>query len=76
MLFLEVFIRETLITQEKTERKPNEKYEGEYFVLHNTTTEFLSDGTEKSYYRCVISPMSLGKRGNTMMEQLLEVKVP
>jgi len=51
-------------------------YEGEYYVLHNTTTEFLSDGTEKSYYRCVISPMSLGKKGNTIIEQLSEIKVP
>jgi len=51
-------------------------YEGEYYVLHNTTTEFLSDGTEKSYYGCVISPMSLGKKGNIILEQISEVKVP
>lgn len=51
-------------------------YEGEYYVLHNTTTEVLSDGTEKSYYRCVISPMSLGEKGNTIIEQLSEIKVP
>ena len=52
------------------------KHEGEYYILHNTTTEVLSDGTEKGYYRCVISPMSLGKKGKTILEQLLEVKIP
>ena len=49
-------------------------YEGEHYVLHNTTSEHLSDGTEERYYRCVISPLSLGKKGNTILEQLLEIK--
>lgn len=50
-------------------------YEDEYYILHNTTTEFLSDGTQKSFHRCVISPMSLGKKGETILEQLLDIKV-
>ncbi len=50
-------------------------YMDEYYILHNTTTEFLADGTEEAYYRCVITTMGLGKKGKTITEQLLEMKV-
>jgi len=50
------------------------EYEGEYYVLHNTTTEKQYDGTEEFFYRCVITSMSLGKTGETILERLLETK--
>lgn len=51
------------------------KVDDEYYVLHNTTTEFLPDGTEEAFYRCVITTMSLGKSGETIENQLVAVKV-
>lgn len=52
------------------------EYEGEYYILHNTTTERLQDGTEESFYRCVITSMSLGEKEKTILERLLETKTP
>ena len=52
------------------------EYEGEYYVLHNTTTERLQNGTEEAFYRCVITSMSLGEKGNTIFEAILETKTP
>jgi len=52
------------------------EYEGEYYVLHNTTTEALTDGTEEAFYRCVITSMSLGEKNETILERLLEIKTP
>lgn len=52
------------------------EYEGEYYVLHNTTTERLQDGTEETFYRCVITSMSLGEKGSTIFDDVLETKTP
>lgn len=52
------------------------EYEGEYYVLHNTTTEVLPNGTEEAFYRCVITSMSLGEKNKTILDQLVDTKAP
>ncbi len=49
------------------------KVDGEYYVLHNTSTESRDDGGKDEFYRCVITTMSLGKTGQTILERLLQI---
>ncbi len=49
------------------------KVDGEYYVLHNTSTESRDDGGKDEFYCCVITTMSLGKTGQTIMERLLQI---
>lgn len=52
------------------------EYEGEFYVLHNTTTEVMPDGSEEAFYRCVITSTRPGEEGKTILDSLLETKVP
>jgi len=49
------------------------KADGEYYVLHNTSTESRDDGGSEEFYRCVITTMGLGKTGQTILERLIQV---
>lgn len=46
--------------------------DGEYYVLHNTSTEARDDGGKDEFYRCVITTMGLGKKGQTILERLIQ----
>ena len=48
------------------------KTDGEYYVLHNTSTESRDDGGLDEFYRCVITTMRLGKSGQTILERLIQ----
>ena len=48
------------------------KTDGEYYVLHNTSTESRDDGGKDEFYRCVITTLQLGKAGQTILERLLQ----
>ena len=49
------------------------KVDGEYYVLHNTSTESRDDGGKDEFYRCVITTMGLGKTGQTIQERLIQM---
>lgn len=49
------------------------KADGEYYVLHNTSTESRDDGGKDEFYRCVITTMGLGKTGQTILERLIQM---
>lgn len=49
------------------------KADGEYYVLHNTSTESRDDGGKDEFYRCVITTMGLGKKGQTILERLIQM---
>lgn len=49
------------------------KVDGEYYVLHNTSTESRDDGGKDEFYRCVITSMSLGKTGQTILDRLIQL---
>ncbi len=49
------------------------KVDGEYYVLHNTSTEARDDGGQDEFYRCVITTMGLGKTGQTILERLIQM---
>ena len=49
------------------------KVDGEYYVLHNTSTESRDDGGKDEFYRCVITTMGLGKTGQTIIERLIQM---
>jgi len=46
---------------------------GEYYVLHNTSTESRDDGGKDEFYRCVITTMGLGKTNQTILERLIQM---
>lgn len=47
--------------------------DGEAYVLHNTSTESRDDGGTDEFYRCVITTMSIGKKGQTILERLIQM---
>ena len=47
--------------------------DGEYYVLHNTSTESRDDGGKDEFYRCVITTTGLGKTGQTILERLIQM---
>lgn len=49
------------------------KVDGEYYVLHNTSTESRDDGGKDEFYRCVITTMRLGKTNQTILERLIQM---
>ncbi len=49
------------------------KTDGEYYVLHNTSTESRNDGGSDEFYCCVITTMGLGKTGQTILERLIQM---
>ena len=46
---------------------------GEYYILHNTSTEDRDDGKKDEFYRCVITTTGLGKTGQTITERLIQM---
>ena len=49
------------------------KADENYYVLHNTSTESRDDGGKDEFYRCLITTTSPGKRGQTILDRLIQV---
>ncbi|MBP5185102.1 MAG: SH3 domain-containing protein [Lachnospiraceae bacterium] len=47
------------------------EYDGEPYVLHNTTNTELDDGTFAEFNSCVITDLNVGKTGNLYIDRLL-----
>ncbi len=49
------------------------KVNGEYYILHNTSTESRDDGGTDAFYRCLITTTGLGRSGQTILERLIQM---
>lgn len=47
------------------------EHDGELYLLQNTTSTALDDGTAE-FYSCVITPITTGKTGNTYLDRIVQ----